>query len=47
MKEVYQDTDISNRISDQIVHYEADNVNQNTITKDSCKCVAHTMVWAR
>ena len=34
-EEVYQDTDISNRISDQVVQCEADNIHLNTITIDS------------
>ena len=34
---------ISNRIS--VVQYEADYVQQNTITIDGCKCVAHAIVW--
>ena len=44
MNEVYQDTNISNRISDQVVQYEADHIHQNTITIDGCKSVTHSMV---
>ena len=44
MKEVYQDTGISNRIADQVVQYEVNNFHQNTITKDVCKCVTHSIV---
>ena len=49
MNEVYQDTGISNRISDQYEaqaadQYEADNIHQNTITIAGCKCVTHSMV---
>ena len=39
-----QDRDISKRISDQVVQYEVDDVHQNTITMDICKCVTHSIV---
>ena len=41
MNEVYQDTDISNRRSEQVVQFEADHVHQNTITIDGCKCIVY------
>ena len=44
MDEVYQDGEISTRISDQVVQYEAANVHQITIAIDGCKCVTHSMV---
>ena len=39
MNEVYHDTDISNRRSEQVVQFETDHVHLNTITIDGCKCI--------
>ena len=49
MNKVYQDTDIPNRISDEVVLYEAHTIHRNTITIDGCKCVglAQSMAYSR
>ena len=44
MNEVYQKTDFSNCISDQVGQYEAHIIHQNTTTIASCKCETHSEV---